>query len=354
MSGEKTEKPTPKKLRDARKKGQVAKSKEVVSASTILAVFLLVWVGGEKGMEMLAELIVLPAIMMDRPFESALNDMLHASFSATLWICIPIGIAVIFSAIAANIFQVGVLFAPEGLKPEMKKINPAEGAKKIFNKDNVFELLKSVFKILTLGLIMVIILRDAIDPMLKVPLVGGAAIMPVLGGILKQTVVFTAALFAAAGAADFMFQKYRHIEKLKMTKDEVKREHKNSEGDPLIKSKRRQMHREMAENNMLNQVRKATVVITNPTHRAVALFYDKEEGGLPRVLGKGADHLAQRIIKVAEEEGIPIMQNIPLARALYDEAEIDRFIPSEFIKPVAEVLRWVRQMQEKEEQERGE
>lgn len=354
MSGEKTEQPTAKKLRDARKKGQVAKSKEIASTATILATFVLIWAAGNRGMGMLSELMLQPIQLMDQPFEEALSAMMQTTLMAIAWLTMPVLAVVVFAAVVGNVAQVGVLFSLESLKPDLKKINPTEGAKKIFSKDNLFELIKSVLKVVVLSMIMWMILRDSLGAMLYIPLYGTASIMPIFGHILKQIVLFTAAAFGIAATADFLFQKYSHIEKLKMSKDEVKREHKDSEGDPLIKSKRRQMHREMSQNNMLNNVRKATVVITNPTHRAVAVFYDQEEGGLPVVLGKGADMLAKRIIQVAEEEGIPIMQNIPLARALYDDAELDRYIPSELIKPVAEVLRWVRQSEEKEAKDREE
>lgn len=347
MSGEKTEQPTAKKLRDARKKGQVAKSKEIASTATILACFGLIWMAGDKGMKVIGDAMMLPEQLMTEPFEEALAQMLSVSFMAVVWITAPVLAVVVAAAVIGNMAQVGVLFSLDGLKPEFKKINPVEGAKKIFSKDNLFEAIKSVLKILILGLIMWFVIGDTLEPMLLIPLLGPGTLMPVFGGILRQIVLFTAAAFAIASVADYLFQKHQHIEKLKMSKDEVKREHKDSEGDPLIKGKRRQMHREMSQNNMLNQVRKATVVITNPTHRAVAVFYDKDSGGLPVVVGKGADHLAKRIIAVAEEEGIPIMQNIPLARALYDDAEVDRFIPAEFIKPVAEVLRWVRSLETK-------
>ena len=153
------------------------------------------------------------------------------------------------------------------------------------------------------------------------------------------------AAFIVIAVADYAFQKRQYLKKLMMTKEEVKREYKESEGDPMIKSKRRQLHRELMTNNMLQNVRRASVVVTNPTRIAVALIYDGEETPLPLIAAKGENLLARRIIEIAREEGIPVMENVPLARALHQNGEIDRYIPSDLIEPVAEVLRWVQSLQ---------
>jgi type III secretion protein U len=160
---------------------------------------------------------------------------------------------------------------------------------------------------------------------------------------LAMNVVFA---YVAIAGFDYFFQRYQYIKQLKMSKDEVKREYKESEGDPQIKGKRRQLHQELLANDTMQRTRKATVVVTNPTHLAVAIYYDEKDNVLPTVLAKGEDHLAQRMKAVAREEGIPIMENVPLARALYANVPVDRYIPSDLIEPMAEVLRWVKELNE--------
>jgi len=349
QGGEKTEKPTPKRLRDARRKGQVAKSREIGSAANILAVFFFIWIFGEVYLRQLRELLFLGTEGYGEPFRQSLKLVISGAIVKLLTLTLPLLLLVIVVGAAANLFQVGVLFAFESVKPDLKKLNPASGLKKIFSVKNLVEFLKSVLKILFLSLMLYLVIKTSLPVLMGLPYGGPAAMLSVLASVLKKMVVYSSFAFIVAAAADYFFQKAQHVKELKMTKDEVKREYKEMEGDPLIKSKRRQLHQELLSDNMAQNVRKSTVVVTNPTRLAVALYYDKEEGGLPMVMAKGENLLAKRIVEIAQEEGIPVMMNVPLARDLYEQGETNRYIPSNLLEPVAEVLKWVYQLRERKE-----
>lgn len=163
---------------------------------------------------------------------------------------------------------------------------------------------------------------------------------------MKALAISVGIAYLAIAAADYFFQRYQHTKQLRMSKDEVKREYKESEGDPQIKGKRRQLHQELIANSQVQRTRKATVVVTNPTHLAIAIYYQEADNVLPTVIAKGEDHVAKRMIALAREEGIPVMQNIPLARAIYADVPVDRYIPPDLIEPMAEVLRWVKELKD--------
>lgn len=341
---EKTEQPTPKKLRDARKKGQVAKSKEISSAAGIIGLFGVIWLAWGFYIDNLKEMILIPTGFYEVPFEQALPSVLAGVARKFIILSLPAVAAGLVLGVLSNFFQIGGLFAIESIKPDIKKINPVQGFKKIFSLNNLVELIKSIIKILFLSILLWMVIKDAVDSLLKMPHAGLGGIMTILPAVMMKIVIYTSFAFIVVAIADFFFQKYMHVKKLKMSKDEVKREYKEMEGDPIIKGKRKQLHRELAMNDTVQKARKANVIVTNPTRLAVAIYYDKDETPLPIVLTKGENLLAKRIIEVAQEEGIPIMQNVPLARDLYEHGDVDQYIPSELIEPVAEVLKWVQRL----------
>ncbi|MBF0100936.1 MAG: type III secretion system export apparatus subunit SctU [Desulfobacterales bacterium] len=338
---DKTEQPTSKKLREAREKGQVAKSKEIPSAAIIIAVFIVIWVSWDSYLNQMKELVLLPTLYYEVPFKEGLKMMLQGVGYKILVLSAPVIMTALIMAIMANFFQIGALFSIQSITPDLNKINPAEGIKKIFSKDNLIEFLKSLVKILFLSYLIYKVIKESIDPLLKLPFLGIDGIMPVLGALLKKVVIYTIFAFSIVAAADFFLQKHQHIKKLMMTKEEVKQEYKEMEGDPHIKSKRKQLHREMVMNDTAQRTKKASVLVTNPTHLAVALYYDKDKTKLPMIVAKGEDLIAKRMIDIAQEEGIPIMQNVPLAQDLFHYGELDNYIPSNLIEAVAEVLKWV-------------
>ena len=210
---------------------------------------------------------------------------------------------------------------------------------------NLFELVKNLIKVTVLGGVVYMVLRDYLPMLFSMPESGIGAMWKVTGTAVNDLVLIAAGAFCIIAALDYLYQRYKYNQNHMMSKDEVKREYKESEGDPHIKSKRKQLHKEMLAQNSLDNVRKAKVLVTNPTHYAVALDYEKDRTPLPVVLAKGEGYLAQRMMEVAKQEGIPIMRNVPLARALYRDGTENAYIPQDLIGPVAEVLRWVQSLE---------
>ncbi len=348
-SGEKTEKPTPKRLRDLRKKGQVAKSKEIVSASVILGLFCIFWLLKDYFFSHMQKLIMLPTMYMQLPFKVALGNVTRGVFMEFVYLSAPFIIGAIAFAVLSNIIQFGVLFAIHPLKPDINKLNPVEGFKKIFNINNLIELIKSVVKITFLATLIYLVIKSSLPTLVHIPYLGVNGILAALGMTLKKTVAYTALAFISVAIFDYFFQKYYFIRKNRMTKDEVKRDYKEMEGDPTIKSRRKRLHRELATSDMIQGAKKSTVVITNPTHVAIGIYYAKNETPLPVVKVKGADNLARIIIEAAKEAGVPVAQDIKLARRLYKEAQIDQYVPSDLLKPVAAVLSWVYQLEDQKD-----
>ncbi len=353
MSGEKTEQPTPKKLRDARMKGQVAMSKDVVSTALLLsqmATLLLFW---RWYFDALQELVILPGTFMDQEFDQALPAITTAVVGAAIKLSLPILAVTLLVAIFANIAQVGPLLVTEPVKPDLKKLDPISKLKQMFSMKNLFEFGKSSLKVCFLSALLYWMIRESVGPLMHVPSGGMTAVLTALITLLWKLALFTGFAYLLFAVADFTFQKYQHAKGLRMSKDEVKREYKEAEGDPTIKGKRKQLHQEMVMSDTDERVKKSSVVVTNPTHVAVALYYAPGETKLPIVLAKGEDLRAAAIRKVAQEHGIPMMRNVPLARALYASVAVEQYIPSELIDPVAEVLRWVRQLEQQRSQHSG-
>ena len=343
-SGNKTEPPTQKRLRDARKKGQVAKSKEVVSASLIIFLLAYLWLSSDYYMEKFRQLMALPVTTYGIDFDAALGEIIVETFKFAVVLVLPVvGIALVVG-IAANFLQIGALFAPEIIKEAPKKLNPAKAIKNIFSRKNFIELVKSILKIVFLGYLIYIALRHDIGNLLEIPNCGLACLLPVFGSLMGKIITYAIIAFIIVAVADYFFQKFDYIKNLKMTKDEVKREFKEMEGSPEIKSHRRQLFQEIVNSQVANNVSRSSVIITNPTRMAIGIYYDEEETPLPIVTLKEQGTMAKRVIEIAREKGIPVMENVPLAHALMDQANIDQYIPSDLIKPIAEVLRVIKEL----------
>lgn len=344
MSGEKSEQPTPKKLQDARKKGQVAQSKDVSSTAMLAIVLAFLFIGGGWIFGLLAELVALPGELASLPFEEALVRIREATMSTILKISLPLAGIVIFFGVGINFLQIGPLFVMEPLKPELKKINPLDKAKQMFAMKNIMEFLKSAFKVVFLGILLYLVIRSELANLVEIPYTGLKGALTMLRQLLFRIATITIIAYTAVAAADFFFQKWQHTKQLKMSKDEVKREYKEMEGDPTIKGKRKQLHQEMVMSGNIEHAKKATVLVTNPTHRAIAIVYKEGETKLPIVTAKAEGAVAMRMIRAAKEAGVPITRNIPLATDLFFHADVEQYIPAELIEPIAEVLRWVREI----------
>ena len=350
MSGEKTEQPTHKKLQDARKKGQVAKSKDFTQTVLVLALFGYLLAAGESLAHAFAELLVLPLSIVGQPFHAALNVLVNDILHKAVAILLPFLGIVIGGAVLAEGLQVGVLFSFEALKPSGKKLNVLANAKNIFSTKSLVEFLKNCLKVVIVGSVLYVVLRQEMAHLLALPKAGVVGVGMAIAALLKVLIVYVSGAYLVIALADFLYQRFAYKKQLMMTKEEVKREYKEAEGDPHIKGARKQLHQELMTSGMVEKTRKASVVVTNPTHIAVALYYNDEETPLPVVLAKGADLLAHRIIAIAREAGVPVMQNIPLARALHARAQIEQYVPSDLLEPIAEVLRIVRQVAQSDSQ----
>ena len=353
-SGEKTEMPTPKKLRDARQKGQVCQSKDIVSTALLVVLFaVLAWMGSA----LLLETQQLVATVGERLADPA-GGAVQACGALTILLIFKYSfIFVVVAAvvgIVANIVQVGFLFTFEPLKPNFSKLNPAEGAKKIFSKKNFFEFLKNCVKVVFLSYLLYKIIWASVPELLQMCYGTIDDIMPSLRVMLKRLAVYTAAGYILIAVVDRIFQGKNFTKEMMMTKDEVKREYKEMEGSQEVKQAQRQFRDELLNGpDPVQATKESNVVVTNPTHLAVGIRYDPEEWPLPRIVVAGADNIARVIRETAMAEGIPIMENVPLARALYAEGKVGDFIPESLLEPVAEVLQWVKRLSDarKEEEE---
>ncbi len=344
QGADKTEKPTPKKIRDARKEGNVARSKELTGT-----VLLLGWValGGLLASFIygrLAGLFDQSLQAVGQPFHEALPRLGQLAFETLLWICLPLLAMVLALGVVIEFLQVGPLLSVKKITPKMDKMNPVEGIKRMFSMDNLVELVKAVLKCAALLGIGYVVLRGMMDWLLKLPYAPPSAMAAAFWHSIKWVAVWTIAVFFFVSALDVWYQKFSYTRKLRMSRRDIRQELKENEGDPYVKQRRRQLHQEWAQQNMLAAVRRSNVVVTNPTHIAVALQYEPGETDLPVVVAKGEGAFAELIRKTAQEEGIPILQNVPLARCLHREVELDDYISGEFFDAVAEVLHWAENM----------
>lgn len=341
---EKTEQPTSKRLRDSRKKGEVAYSKDFTQTVLIMAIFGYLLTAASFMMEDLMEMILLPTTLMQMDFADAADVLITKLVTEAAWVILPFLGIILILGIFSDALQVGLVLAFAKLKPSGKKLNAIANLKNIFSKKNLVEFLKSTVKICFLSGLLWLVLRDAFPIMTSIPQAGLAGMGQVVGSLIKTMLLNIGLAYTAIALADFLWQRHSHRKGLMMTKSEVKQEYKQMEGDPLIKHKRKQLHQEMLQEGAVQSARKATVLVTNPTHLAVALHYEEGETPLPVVLAMGEGALAERMRRAAREAGVPVMQNIPLARSLTEQSTAGQYIPSELVEPVAELLRLLQQL----------
>ena len=351
-AGEKTEMPTPKKLRDARQKGQVCSSKDITSTAILVVLFvLLAWMGVALMEDMEALLRFLSGSIAANNAES----VGEASKMTALLVCKHSFIFVFVAAligVAGNVAQIGFLFTIEPIIPKMEKLNPVEGAKKIFCMKNFFEFLKNVVKVSFLGYLLYKIIWASVPELLSMCYGTVDDIFPCLKLMLKRLAVYTAFGYIVIAVVDRLFQGRNFTKQMMMTKDEVKREYREMEGSAEIKQAQRQFRDEILNGpSPAAAAKQANVVVTNPTRLAVGIRYRAEEAPLPRICAIGAGDTARIIRETALAEGIPVMEDRPLARALYAEGKVDDFIPDSLIEPVAEVLKWAKQIEDARKEE---
>lgn len=353
--GEKTEEPTQKKLSDARNEGQVAKSKEVTSAFELLAAFLMFrFLMGYIGTAFVGNMFHLYsqipeyAKLYEGHVQTQTFSMLFTSnLLKILQVIAPFLIVGFLVAFITNILQVKWKITGKPLQPKFNKLNPVSGFKRIFSKNSLVELLKSFLKLTLIGYVVYDYLKKNMPPIYQLYDVSLNQGIAQVGELVINLGIRISLFYMLIAAADFAYQKIKFKNDMKMTKQEVKDEYKNQEGDPQIKGKQRQRMMEASRRRMMQQLPEADVVITNPTHFAVAIKYDPEVYDAPFVVAKGADYLAQKIKDTAKENHIEIVENKPLARMLYANVDVGSVVPPELYQAVAEVLAFVYHLQGK-------
>ena len=344
--GEKTEEATPKKLQDARKEGQVAKSADIITAFMLLGLFfgLKVFVGyiGTKFLTAFRSIYgSISTITSGKVTQNTWASLLQDVLFQIIIISAPLILIALVIAFVFNVAQVKWEPTAKPLKPKFDKFNPIKGMKRLFSKDKIMELLKAVAKVTVLSYVVYNEIKDEYTLLFQFYLYDIPKALVVIGNIIINLGIKISACFLVIAAVDYIYQKRKFAEDMKMTKQELKDEFKNSEGDPQIKGKIKARMREASQRRMMQELPNADVVITNPTHLAVALKYDRDSAAAPAVIAKGADYLAEKIKSVARENQIEIVENKPVARMLYYNVELEQEIPSELYQAVAEILAYV-------------
>lgn len=342
-TGEKTEKATPRRREEARKKGQVFKSADLNSAVILLAGSMALLLSFPYMVSQLKGFTSL--YLLHRGTQSLTEAYSYYMFLEAMQLlarmCLPIMGTTFVVALLVSYLQVGIVFSTEPLTPQPNRINPVEGFKRIFSRRALMELFKSLAKVFITGYVVYTIIREnyAVFPHFIDMELGASMI--VFGDIIFEIALKVGVIYVIIGIVDYIYQWFEHEKSLKMSKYEIKQEYKQNEGDPQIRSRQRQIQREMAMRRMMSEVPRADVVITNPTHFAVALRYEAPRMTAPVVVAKGQDYMALRIKEIAAQNQVALVENPPLARTLYSSTEIGDVVPEELYQAVAEVLAFV-------------
>ena len=341
----KTEDATPRRLEEARKEGNVAKSSDVPTWAALAAVTaVLLTMGGTLGSNMANQLapFLAHAGQTDLQDGGAVVVMRQAIAVAAPFI-IAVLAAAAFAGTAANLVQTGFLFTSSRLAPDIERISPLKGLERMFGIDGLVNFLKSFLKMVIVGVVAYLALKPHLTEFQNLPLVDPMAMLSVAARMIKALIFGVLALLGIAAGLDWFWQKQRFMQRMRMTKEEVKEDFKQSEGDPHIKARIRQLRVQRAKKRMMQNVPKATVVVMNPTHYAVALRYEAGDTPAPICVAKGLDLVALKIREVAEANNVPVLEDPPLARALYATTEIDEVIPREHYEAVAKIIGFVMQ-----------
>jgi type III secretion protein U len=360
QGGDKTEKPTPKRLADARKKGEVAKSRDVTATATLLIWVLVLLFGADFAGTRLAALFDRDFLLIGshESFAVSAAALGRAAFGLFLLLTAMALVPVALTGALSEFLQAGGLFSLEKVKPTLDKLNPIEGIKRLFSLDNLAELLKTLAKAVLIVFVTWLVLRGSLAEIVEKtgPLLqpageadGRPASLSVLiltGQVLRTTLLWTFAIFLLVAVLDLAWQRHSYLKKMRMSLRDIRDEHKENEGDPLVKSNRRQLHEEWANQNSLGAARKANVLVVNPTHIAIAIDYDPETCPVPVMTAKGEGPLAQAMREAAEEEGVPIVRYVEVARGLFEHGVVDEIIPRDMFDAIAQIILWAKQVRE--------
>ena len=351
-SGEKTEEPTPKRREDARKEGNVSKSTEVSTVFVLLAALIFLRFTFEMLYADIANGVnsafnyVNPTIFRNISYttiQTIFNENLFLSLKAFL----PVALFILFWGIISNIIQIGFIFTTKPLEPKLSKINPISGFKKMFSMRSIVETIKNILKLVIIGTVAYIVIKGKLLEMASSINENVDSISAFMMLLIFDVSIKIVLVLLVIAILDYAYQRYEYEKKLKMTKQQIKDEHKMTEGNPQIKGRIRQLQREMSRRRMMENVPKATVVVTNPTHLSIAIQYEQETMDAPIIVAKGADNIALKIREIAKEHDIPLYEDVPLARAMYDKVEPGDTVPQEFFAAVAEIIAYVYKLQGK-------
>ena len=348
-SDDKTEDPTDRKLSNAREQGQVATSQEIKTWAGLVGTLVIVSMFAPYLARDMERLLI-PFIEHPHAFPMEEADvgriLSEVTISVITSLALPLLMLVLFGVVS-GVAQNGIIFTPSKLMPDFSKISPAKGLTRIFSVRNLVEFVKSLFKVGAIGFVIFLILRARMPEYVGLAAVDLLVMMDYLRHQVVAMVMVVVLMVFALAAADFFYQRWTFNQQMRMTKQEVKDEHKQSEGDPMIKGRLRSLRMQRARQRMMQAVPRADVVVTNPTHFAVALKYDMDAMSAPVLVAKGADLVAKRIRDLAEENEVPVVENPPLARALFATVELDQEVPPEHYKAVAEVIGYVMKLKGK-------
>ncbi|MEI6242035.1 MAG: type III secretion system export apparatus subunit SctU [Chlamydiota bacterium] len=349
---EKSEKATPKKLRDARKKGQVAKSQDFPAAFTFLVAILGTLAFSSFFFQHLAGYLTqsFQSITENIDLEHRGGAIVLEAIRVIFITSTPLLLIVMFIGVLVNFLIIGPVFSMEAMKFDLKRLNPVEGIKQKFKLKVLVELLKSILKISVASIIIYLIVWKMLPEIIMSVRLPAAASAIIVEEFLKKASIQVGLFFIAIAIFDLAFQKRTFAKEMMMEKFEVKQEYKDTEGDPQLKWKRKEMFREIAYSPGPSAAKKARTVITNPTHIAVAISYDEKTNEVPKILTMGQGEMAEKIIKIANENQIPIMRNVDLARTLFFQGKINQYVPKETYQAIAEILKWVISLERAEEE----
>lgn len=339
----KTEEPTPRRLEEARAKGDVAKSQDLSTWASFAGAAAVVMMMGSVMSQDLARKLI-PFIAMPDQFDlragGALLVAKMAAMAAAPALALVLAVAVV-TGIAGNVIQQGWIWTTEKLKPDLNKVSPLQGFRRLFGLDGLVNFLKSILKLVLVGAVAWAVMKPHAMELMGLASMEPAAILPLTAGILKSLVFAVVLLLGAGAILDWIWQRQRFSQRMRMSREELKEDVRQSEGDPHVKAKQKQKRAEAARRRMMQQVPKATVVVTNPTHFAVALRYEQGETEAPVCVAKGMDRVALKIREVAKDANVPVVEDPPLARALYAAVELDETIPVQHYQAVAKIIGFV-------------
>jgi flagellar biosynthetic protein FlhB len=340
---ERTEQATPKRREEAREKGRVAKSREVASAAIIFASLIYFYfnVGGFLDKLMTVSASIFRSVGQTVISVDNISFMMTGLMGRVFFILMPLFSVIFIVSILANVVQVGFLVSPSVLQPEFSKIDPLKGFKRLFSLNSIVELVKNILKMVTIAVVAYVVVKNEVRNFLLLADQTAWDLLVYTGRVTFKILLSTGWVLLALAIFDYAYQHWEFEKGLRMTKQEIKDEMKNTEGNPLIKGRIKRLQREMARRRMMAAVPKADVVITNPTHLAIALKYDREKEVAPRVIAKGAGFIAEKIREVAGKNAVPLVENKPLAQVLYKMVDVNGLIPENLYRSVAEVLAYV-------------